>query len=262
MRRSITVAVFAGLVLAISTTAQAQDWSTIKGQVVLKNSPKPEKIDVTNDKAHCLAKGPLLSTLYSVNAKNDGFRNVVVWLRIDDRSKDNRKASFPVEKIKPALAKVAPVVHVIDQPCCQFEPRVVAARTGDKLVVKNSAPVGHNIKMDGTGDLSFNVNLPAGGKHEVGVGSVGEFSPISYACTVHPWMNGRLRIFDHPYFAVTDNDGKFEIKDAPVGKWSLVVWHQEGFHKGTPGSYGTSIEVKGAVTEIPAVEFEFVKPKP
>jgi len=262
MRSVRLLLLFAGIALAVGATAQAQDWSTIKGQVVFKNGPKPEAITPTNDKAHCESKGPLLSTLYSVNEKNGGFRNVVVWLRIDDNAKEKRKAPFPTDKIKPELAKAVPVVRVIDQPCCQFEPRLIAARAGDKLVVKNSSPVGHNIKMDGVGPLEFNVNLPAGGKHEINGGLIAEFSPISFSCNVHPWMNGRLRIFDHPYFAVTDNDGKYEIKDAPVGKWSLVVWHQEGFHMGIPGAYGTTIEVKGAVTEVPPVAFEFVVVKP
>jgi len=189
MRSVRLLLLFAGIALAVGATAQAQDWSTIKGQVVFKNGPKPEAITPTNDKAHCESKGPLLSTLYSVNEKNGGFRNIVVWLRVDDAK--NHKAPFPIEKIKPDLVKVAPVERVIDQPCCQFEPRILAVRAGDTLIVKNSAPVGHNIKFNGDGDLSFNTNLPPAGVYKIKNGLVAEYGAISFECNVHPWMKGQ-----------------------------------------------------------------------
>jgi hypothetical protein len=75
-----------------------------------------------------------------------------------------------------------------------------------------------------------------------------------------------MRVFDHPYFAITDQDGKFEIKDAPVGKWRIVYWHELGFHKGREGILGFPIEVKadkpgGTTMEPKPVAFGIVKPK-
>ncbi len=255
MRRIRTLAVVAAM--AIGATAQAQEWSTIKGQIILNNAPQPMVIAVNNDKAHCLAKGPLLSESLVVNPKGNGVKYVIVWLRPDT---ENRKDPFPANKINPALAKAAPVSRVIDQPCCQFEPRVFAARTGDKLVIKNSAPVGHNIKVSADDEaFTFNVNLPPGGKHEPAAGLTAQSSAIPFECNVHTWMKGFLRVFDHPYFAVTDAEGKYEIKDAPVGKWRLVIWQEGGFHKGKEGVLGMPIDVKGAVTEVPAVELQLPK---
>jgi len=261
MFRFRSLALMAGIVaLTVGAAAQAQDWSTIKGQIILKNAPAPGLIDVNNDKAHCLAKGPLVTESLIVNAKTNGVKYVVVWLRPDT---ENRKDAFPADKINPALAKAAPVDRVIDQPCCQFEPRVLAARTGDKLVVKNSAPVAHNIKVSADDPVfTFNVNLPPGGNHKPDGGLTAQSSAIPFECNVHTWMKGYLRVFDHPYFAVTDADGKYEIKDAPVGKWRLVIWQEGGFHKGKEGVLGMPVEVKGAVTEVPAVELKLPQAAP
>lgn len=67
-------------------------------------------------------------------------------------------------------------------------------------------------------------------------------------------------MFDHPYFAVTDADGAFEIKDAPPGKWRLVYWHENGYHKGRAGAFGFPVEAKpGAVTDLPPVSLELPK---
>jgi len=64
---------------------------------------------------------------------------------------------------------------------------------------------------------------------------VKESGPISYKCSIHPWMSGYVRVFEHPYYAVTDDDGKFEIKNAPVGKFRIVFWHESGLRGGRTG---------------------------
>jgi hypothetical protein len=39
-------------------------------------------------------------------------------------------------------------------------------------------------------------------------------------------MNALIRVFDHPYFAVPDNDGRFTIPGVPAGKYDVVAWHE------------------------------------
>lgn len=259
MRPYRLVAFLSGLLAltASMTLSQAQDkgdWTTIKGQVIVSKPEEAKKIEVTNDKEHCLKDGPLTYENKIVNAKSKGLKNVIVWLRPDTK---DRKDTFPKDKIKPELAKVAPKNHVIDQPCCQFVPRVLAARTGDTLEVKNSASVAHNTNY--SGEPAFNITIPAGKSHKVAEPLVAQSTPIPFKCDIHPWMAGRLRVFDHPYFAVTDADGKFEIKDAPAGKWRVVYWHEDGFHKGREGVIGETIEVKGPTLELKPLDFEFPK---
>lgn len=252
------LACFAGLALAMAPSA-AQDakgeWVTIKGQVVMPNPPEARKIDVTTDKDHCLKDGPQVSTEIVVNPKSKGVKNVVVWLRPDTK---DRKDPFPADKVKPELAKAAPKTIVVDQPCCQFIPRVFAARTGDKLVVKNSAPVPHNINY--SSDIeSFNVTIQPGKEYAAQQPLAAQSTPIPFKCDIHPWMAGRGRVFDHPYFAVTDDDGKFEIKDTPAGKWRIVYWHEGGFHKGREGVLGFEVEAKGPTLELKPIDLELPK---
>jgi hypothetical protein len=71
-----------------------------------------------------------------------------------------------------------------------------------------------------------NVLLPPGGSH-----TTSPLVPARHgdrlADNIHPWVRGFVWVFDHPYFAVTDDRGDFTIPDAPVGTWRLVVWHEK-----------------------------------
>ena len=247
-------AMVAGAV-ALSGVAPAQEWVSVKGQVVLPKDKIPAATAgdevVTADKEHCEAKGKLPKNVLIVNPKNDGVKNVVVWLRPDT---NDRKDKLKDEQINPALAKAPAKNHLVDQPCCQFVPRVLAVRVGDTLEVKNSAPVNHNIKYDGAN--AFNVNLPPGMSHKMAQSFEATPLPVIFGCSIHPWMAGRIRIYDHPYFAVTDADGNFEIKDAPAGKFRVVYWHELGFHKGKDGILGFTETLTGPVTQLKPITLE------
>ena len=109
---------------------QAGPWATIKGQVLFpadKPIPERKKLEVSQDKDHCLSKGPLLDEGVIVNPKSRGIKNVVVWLRPDNT---NPKAGFEPGQINPADAKRKPAEVVIDQPCCMFQSHVTTARVG------------------------------------------------------------------------------------------------------------------------------------
>jgi plastocyanin len=242
---------------APSTPASPLQWASVRGRITLANAPKPQPIRATTDAEFCTKDGPLLDESLVVGPTG-GVKNVVVWLRPDTTV---RTDPFPADRIHPALAAAPPVERVIDQPCCQFEPRVLAARAGDRLVILNSAKVVHHVSLspgDENAALAFGVNLPSGGKHTVTAPLAAQRTPIPFKCDIHPWMKGFVRVFDHPYFAVTDADGVFVLRDAPVGKWRLVVWHENGFHRGRDGVLGLPIEVTGA--NLPAVELELPKP--
>src|SRR5205085_544793 len=141
-----------------------------------------------------------------IDPKSKGVKNV--WVYLKPASGDD----FAPGDINPALSKPQPKEHVIDQPCCQFVPRIIAARSGDTLLVKNSAPVPHNIHMTADSDaFTFNVTVPPGGQHNPKGALAAQKGPILFNCDIHPWMMGRIMVFDHPYFAVTDENGHFEI---------------------------------------------------
>ena len=171
-----------------------------------------------------------------------GVKNVMVWLRPDV---DDRAQSFPFNKIKPELRDAGPLstLHTIDLKDGNFEPRVLAARAGDRLRFFNNSPVGINVNY--SSDIeSFNILLPSAGEKKLSKSLEYQRPPIAFACNVHPWLQGRFRVFDHPYFAVTDEFGHFEIRGVPAGRWRIVYAHEHGYHRGKAGVLGFPIEVK------------------
>ena len=118
-------------------------------------------------------------------------------------------------------------------------------REGQQLHVHNSAPIAHNVKWDG-GRLKnpgSNVIIPANGNVNIKLNA--DKAPIAISCNIHPWMKGWVRVFDHPYFAVTDENGNFEIKNAPAGKLKMIIWQEDmGFKGGEAGKDGSPITVK------------------
>jgi hypothetical protein len=252
-RHSGTVAPALAVLAALAGggAAAAEGWGTLKGQVVFPGAaPARPKIDVTKDKEACLAKGPLYSEDYVVNPRNNGVHNVIVWL-ID--ASGNFAKKLPVH---PSLQSAKPGDVEMDQPCCQFEPHVLALREGQGLVFKNSAGISHNVHViGGPKGPEFNVILPPGGKKEVPADDLpARPTPIAVKCDIHPWMNAWVRVFPHPYFAVTDKDGNFTIKDAPAGQFRIVMWQEsvgwvQGDKKGTP----VTIQ-EGGVTDLGKVK--------
>jgi hypothetical protein len=231
---------------------------TVRGQVIWPKAtevPVPEGINVAIDKQHCCGAGPMSDESLVVDPKTRGVRWVVVWLRQDDT---NPKSTFPKERIHPDLAAPKPVDHTIEMPRCQFVPRVIVARAGDSLTAKNAAPVAHNVRLDGTG-VDVNRLLPAMGESIKLVEALkAQAMPVPVRDSIHPWMGGYVRIFDHPYFAVTAEDGSFEMPKVPAGKWRIVYWHEKGYHQGRDGRLGFPIEIRdtGAAKQtLPPVEF-------
>jgi hypothetical protein len=211
---------------------------TVKGTVKIKGDPpemkEEDRILKHEDKNKCLAgKGNhVLEQIWLVN-KNGFVANVVVSLEPPEGKKykieDKLKDSF---KTKTAT---------LDQPYCAFEPHIVALYADvQPLVVKNSAKFTHNTKITG-GVKNGDTNEAIGSGVEWKPRTFKKDSnPIPVECSMHTWMNAKLITFDHPYFAVTKEDGSFEIANVPVGE-SLVVymWHESTGKKKDMGKVTT-----------------------
>src|SRR5271166_2874013 len=124
----------------------------------------------------------------------------------------------------------APTEHVVvDQKKMEFIPRVVVILQGTTVDFTNSDPVGHNVywpSISGNKKLTHNLGTwPKGEKKSFQFNDLGVASLL---CNVHPEMSGYLVIVATPYFAVTDKDGSFEIKDVPPGTYTLKTWSEDG----------------------------------
>jgi plastocyanin len=226
--------------------AESEGWGTIKGQVVwyANEAPKRAPVNVTKDQEACEKNGKLLEDKLVVNPKNKGVRWCIVYLM--DASGFNK--DIPVH---PKLQEIKNTTVELDQPCCQFEPHVLAIREGQTLLVKNSAGISHNVNLVG-GVRGPNINqiVPAGGQFKVEDIKARNL-PIMVKCDIHPWMSGRIAVLKNPYFAVTDEDGNFEIKDAPAGNFRLVIWQEEAgwvVSDGKKRSDGKKITIKAGET--------------
>jgi hypothetical protein len=216
--------ILGGLVAAVAlpgAASAADEWGAVKGQVVWAGGkiPARKKLNVTTNVKECLKNGDLLSTEYVIDPGTKGVRYAIVWLMPADP-----KVKTP--PIHPSL-KTPPKKVVLDQPCCMFEPHVLGIREGQVLEVKNSAEITHNVNISSP-KPNPNINLVVGPHKSIDVeGWKAAPYPSGVACNIHPWMKGNIWVFDHPYFVLTDAKGQFEIKNAPAGKYRLVVW-QEG----------------------------------
>jgi hypothetical protein len=252
--RMLTFAAVLALTLGAAKTSRAADdtWATVKGQVVFagKQVPVPEKAKVGNDAAFCLKNGDIFDEKWVVNPKNNGVRNVFVWLKPDS---DDKSARLPVHPDLKAPPK-EPVV--IDQPCCTFIPHVVALRVGQGLLVKNSAKIVHNFDYQGFRNPGDNSTIQPG-QQKLIENLKAENLPLTAKCGIHGWMSARVGVFDHPYFAVTDGNGIFEIKQAPAGKLRLMVYHEQvGFRGGEEGRKGEVITLDAKGTDLGKVDLK------
>ena len=124
----------------------------------------------------------------------------------------------------------APKEHVVvDQRKMTFVPKVTVVLQGTTVDFLNSDPVGHNVYWP---SISGNKKLA----HNLGTWPKGEKKPFQFndlgvaalLCNVHPEMSGYIVVAPTPYFAVTDKDGNFEIKNVPPGKYALKTWSEDG----------------------------------
>jgi len=245
------LAQLAGLACLFALPAFAsaqQEWGTIKGQITFGGpvpEQKPINLGANADKEVCEKNGPVQAHDWVVNPKNKGLKNAFIWVAVANPKAKGAAAKLPIH---PNLKKVPADVIPIDQPACAFIPHALAIREGQDLLAKNSSTISHNFKYTGNPNEPANAGnnflMPPGSQKKI-EGLVADRLPIQIECNIHPWMKGWVRVFDHPYFAVTDADGKFEIKDAPAGNYRVMIWHGTGgWLGGAEGRNGRPVMIK------------------
>ena len=115
---------------------------------------------------------------------------------------------------------------MMDQIGSVFRPRVQGIMVGQKFVMRNSDPFIHNVRSMSLRNRAFNVAQPPGTADREQTFCRRE-GPIRMGCDFHKWMRAYLFVMEHPYFAVTDEQGRFVIKGLPPGEYELEAWHEE-----------------------------------
>ncbi len=189
-------------------------WGTIKGRIVYsEDAPVPEKINVERDAEICGIVGLVEESLF-VHKDNRGIRNVAVWLETRDEIPIHPDLKDPPQK--------API---LDNRDCRFEPRMLGVRTGQTFELKNSDPVPHNAAVYARRTQPFSEIIPMNQPLQKKF-TKAETLPVRVDCSIHSWMKAWLIVADHPYIAITRENGSFEIANVPAGEWKFRFWHE------------------------------------
>jgi hypothetical protein len=224
-------------------------WGRLKGRILFDGDvPERKEIDLAksvtdpNDLAWFKSKGPVLNEEWVVDKSTKAVHWVYVWLLPVDPM-----GSLLVHESLKTIPEKQKVVE-IDQLPTGYSKHAVAMRARQSLLMKNTGPVFHTFSFLGTNNPNLNAAMPA--KTEKLLPDLkAERSALPITCTPHPWERMWLRIFDHPYFAITAADGTFEIPFCPAGECRMVVWHEAiGFRGGRDGKNGAAVTIAGAAT--------------
>ena len=145
---------------------------------------------------------------FILNEENK-FKNVIVWLK--DIKFDGELSND---------------TGLIDQVGCIYTPHVNAFTTSQKVLIKNSDKTLHNVNSQSKVNESFNSAQPAGVPEIEKTFSKAE-EPFYVKCDVHPWMKAWIMVADHPFFAITDENGNFKIDNVPAGEYEIIFWQEK-----------------------------------
>ncbi len=192
--------------------APAQGAGTIRGQIKFTGTaPAPAALQMAAD-PFCAANagsGAVVEDLI-VNA-NGTLRNAFVYIKTGLEGK-----SFPAPST-PA---------VLDQAGCRYHPHVLGLQVGQPVEIINSDSTLHNVHALPKASPEFNLGMPIKGMKMKKSFSAPEVA-ARFKCDVHPWMSAYAGVVAHPFFAVTGEDGSFELKNVPAGSYTVAVWHEK-----------------------------------
>jgi len=224
MKKSLALAIAVGL----GTTLQVATAGDISGTITLKGTPPAEKpITPLKDDPNCgkLHTETPTTHHYVVGSKGE-LANAFITIKGPGIGGKSGASAPPV---------------LLDQKGCEYVPHILAMQVDQKLRVKNSDPVAHNVHPSPIvpGNKEDNkMQVPNGPDLTFSFAKPEMF--LKVLCNVHTWMFAYICVVDHPYYALSDKDGKFTIKNVPPGKYKIVALHR----KASPDGVEKDVDVK------------------
>ncbi len=222
---------FGVAVLSVTSVLNAGD---VTGKVAFDGkAPAAARLRMDADKVCARAHSAAVFGEEVVVNKNSTLKNVLVYVK---DGLGGKKFDAPKEKV------------VFDQVGCIYKPHVLGIMLGQELEVLNSDPTLHNVHSLSKQNSQFNQAMPMKGmKLKKTFDKVETFK---VKCEVHPWMNAYMGVFNHPFYAVTDDTGNFSIKGLPAGEYTIEAWQEK---------YGTqTMKVTVGATDKKTVDFKYV----
>lgn len=181
----------------------------VSGMVMVEGElPAPEELMMNSD-PNCVAAAT--DTMSSTYVGSDGhLGNVFVYVK-----EGLGDMTFP-----------APTdIVTLNQEGCRYIPHVMGIRVGQTLNIINSDATLHNIHAIPEVNAEFNMGQPMQGMEFERTFDQPEVM-VPMRCDVHGWMNSYIGVLDHPFFAVTGEDGMFDISTLPPGDYVIEAWHE------------------------------------
>jgi plastocyanin len=185
---------------------------SIAGKVTFAGPPPvPETIKMGVDPACVQNAGPNPQSDSVLVAPDGALQNAFVWV----------KSGLDGYSFTPPTTPV-----VLDQKGCHYTPRVIGIMAGQPLEVVNSDPTMHNVHALPKINQEFNKGQPIQGKRDTWTFTAPEVM-VRFMCNVHGWMAAYVGVTPHPFYAVTDSTGAFELKGVPPGTYTVEAWHEK-----------------------------------
>ena len=206
----------------------------VSGTITFTGSvPEAQSIQMAADPSCARMHPDAPKTQRVVVGNNGGLKNVFVYVK---------------EGLQGQIFDIPEETALLDQKGCLYAPHVFGVRAGQTLTIVNNDETLHNIHAMPKNNKEFNIGQPIKGLKTSKVFNNPEVM-VPFKCDVHKWMASYVGVVDHPFFAVTDSDGRFSIEALPEGDYVVEVWHEK---------YGTkqadlSVGADGAA----ALDFEF-----
>ena len=224
------------LVAVLMTASMAFAGSTITGKVNFKGAkPAPTPIKMNADmKCLKLHSGKDVMSEQAVINPNNTLEYVFVYVK---KGLEGKKFPTPASKV------------TINQEGCMYHPHVFGVMTNQEIEVVNSDPTIHNIHALPKTNKGFNIAQPKQGMKMTQKFDKPEVM-VKVKCEVHPWMAAYVGVMDNPFYAVTDNQGNFTIKNLPAGTYEIEAWHEKY------GTQSMTVTVGGSDTKTADFTFE------
>jgi hypothetical protein len=219
MRSTIACFSFLALFFAAATFAAAQgdykvipvaDGGTISGTIKW-SGPAPHELDfpITKDPQICELDGKKTASLERlIIGPEGGVANTVVYLK---NISSGKAMDLPEQR------------RQLDQKHCRYIPHILLVPQNASLQMQSSDATLHTIHMDGA--ASFNLPFPF--PNQVTSRTMATPGLVNLRCNGgHVWMNAEMMVVPHPYYAVTDESGRFEFTSVPPGTYQIVAWHE------------------------------------
>lgn len=208
MRIKESVSVALALVAASTMISAAPSGGSIVGKVTYEGTPaKQRPIDMSKEPSCAQQYATLPSTETVVTGPDNALGNVVVYI----------SAGAPDE---PAPSQAA----VFTQKGCRYTPHVLPLLVNQELTVVNADQTSHNIHPLAKINREWNKSQPPGTPPIVTKYDKPEFVPVK--CNVHAWMHATFAVLKNSHFAVTGEDGAFELPNLPPGTYTITAWHE------------------------------------